>query len=229
MSKELINILGLTPESLGQIDANTWKSSREIMQERQGNEELRNLCFYTSNFVMYSQENGDTFIYIGGRDVNPIIKNPSATLESLSSGHPEISVYVPKPDEIEAIRKSHQNGITRKVPLTSLELKKLCPERGQFLIDFLHLDTLNPSQRKVAEYYLGFEEDFYQSCSLITNAGEDKIFMVFLNDQYVEKKFDEHTEFLQVSTIPQLNRFQYHLSIGTKQYSLHCSIRGESI
>jgi len=179
----LENIVGSLKNALSQVDTSTVLHAHEIVKERRDNVNLRNQWFWTADFPMYRMEDGEAVLYFAPREHNYLLKNiDDAIAQIKATGN-----YKLKPEDIDAVVKSAESGITLKVKLFDLKLQKHDDEFSYFEIDTKNYRKLNKSQRALAERVHGAGKEFSASMKMLNKAGIGKTKIYVLNPEYVKE------------------------------------------
>ena len=191
-SQVLENRIGTLAELYPQFKEGTWQTSAEITNDRrtlkdeEKKQELKDTYFYTANFGMYTIEDNDEFLYFGGREANPIFDNiGEATTQLLENQN-----YKPSEEGIKAVVASVQSGATLKVKLSDLELKGDNEEWRYFEINTADYDSLNKSQRALAERVYGQGNDFVENMKMLNEEDISTAKIYVLNPEYVKKNIE---------------------------------------
>ena len=135
---------------------------------------------------MYTIEDNDEFLYFGGREANPIFDNiGEATTQLLENQN-----YKPSEEGIKAVVASVQSGATLKVKLSDLELKGDNEEWRYFEINTADYDSLNKSQRALAERVYGQGNDFVENMKMLNEEDISTAKIYVLNPEYVKKNIE---------------------------------------
>jgi len=170
----LETLTGPLAESFKNVDPNTISSSAEIMKERQINEQLTEKIFWTRQSAIYTVEDGEVMLYLTDKvDDNLIFQNiDEATRQLIRYGR-----YVPEDNEsVERIV-----GSLEGVKLSELDLSVEGNQFSYFEIDTLDYDSLNPSQRFLAEKIYGTGDDFKASMKMLCDKGIEDTRVYLMN------------------------------------------------
>ncbi|MFC1752746.1 hypothetical protein ACFL96_05055 [Thermoproteota archaeon] len=176
----LESIFGPLAETYKKVDPSTISSSAEIMKERQNDKELRREWFWTRESAMYTVEDGEVMLRLTDKVEDNLIFQDieEATRQLIRNNN-----YVPSDKEsIERIV-----GSVEGVKLSDLDLKKGDDEYSYFEIDTSGYDSLNGSQRLLAEKAYGVGDDFKASMKMLNDAGIKETRFYVTNPEYVEK------------------------------------------
>jgi len=176
------------------LDISTLRTSAEITTERRTDRTdnaLRNKWFYTANFGMYSMEDGEAVLYFGGRESNPILGNLDEACNQLIHNNNYRVTDVERQTVVESVEQGH----TLKVKLSDLGLHRHSDEFSYFEIDTENYDSLNESQRAMAEAVYGSGQDFIDNMQMLRNSTQKikKTRVYVLNEDYVKEHAQDET------------------------------------
>ena len=126
---------------------------RTTAKQKSLNEKLRDNCYWTSDSAMYTIEQNQPILYLGGTETNLIFSNiPKATNEISVNGF-----YRPQIDEIRNVKWYAENGNAMRICLSDLELNEDYKEIHSFQIrsSCLQAPQLNNAQYLLATKIYG--------------------------------------------------------------------------
>ena len=190
----LVNEFGPLAKTVPLFEPGTWQESAELAKERITDIELRNIWFWTANFVMYTVENDEEFLYFGGREANPIFNNIAEAARQLT----EEQNYKPTAEGIKSVLDSVKTGQTLRVKLSDLQLQGKDAEWRYFEIDTANWQNMNDAQKLFAgRVYGSMKErtdpktkqktsDFAEYMAELSKAGKSTTRVNVLNPEYVK-------------------------------------------
>ncbi len=182
----LESITGRLAETYPQLDPNTIQHSAEITNDRRTNSDLRNQWFWTADFPMYAME-GEAVLYLAPREHNLAFKNlPEAVKQIRQNGN-----YKPSQEDVASVVESAKSGQTLRVKLSDLRLEEDNDEWCHFNIDTENYDSLNASERALAERAYGQGDDFAKNMKMLNKAGIKTTRFYVLNPNYVEENVED--------------------------------------
>jgi len=176
----LKTITGPLAETYKKVNPGTISSSAELMKERQTNELLRRTWFWTRQSAVYTVEDGEVMLRLTDKvEDNMIFQDiDKATRQLIRNGD-----YIPEDKEsIERIV-----GSVEGVKLSDLDLTEGTDMYSYFRIDTSDHDSLNPSQKLLAEKAYGAGGDFKESMKMLNDAGKKETRFYVINPKYVER------------------------------------------
>lgn len=180
----LETITGSLEIALAKADRKTIQHAWEITNDRRENVELREQWFWTADFPMYRMEDGDAVMYFASGEHNLVFSNIEAAARQIKS----TGNYLPSRKEEARVVRSAKTGRTLRVPLSALGLREENDERCYFEIDTGRYDSLNPSQRALAERIYGRGKDFHLNMRVLREEGKVTVTKIYvLNPEYIGK------------------------------------------
>lgn len=180
----LETITGSLEEALRKADRKTIQHAWEITNDRRENLELREQWFWTADFPLYRLEAGAAVLYFAPGELNLVFANiEDAARQIKATGN-----YTPaKKDEAKVVR-SAKTGKTLRVLLSDLDLREENDERCYFEMDTGCYESLNPSQRALAEKIYGRGKDFQLNMRVLREEGKVAVTKIYvLNPEYIRK------------------------------------------
>lgn len=184
----LENIVGNLKNVLSQVDASTVLHAREIAKERRDNFYLRETKFWAADFLMYRMEKRKAVLYFAPREHNYLFKNIDDAVKQIR----ETNNYKLKQEDIDAVVKSAESGVTLRVEISALKLKRYTPTNLSYLeIDVKNYEKLNKAQRALAERVYGAGKDFSASMTMLNKDGVTRTRIYVLTPEYVKQHVKE--------------------------------------
>jgi len=182
---DLVTITDSLANGYKELEPDSFRTSAELTTERRTNQELRGRWLYTANFGMYAVEDGEAVLYFGGRKANPILSNIDEACNQLI----KTSNYKVTSAEKSAVADSVKSGHTLRIKLSELDLLKQDNEFSFFEIDTNNYDSLNKSQRALAEAVYGSGQDFIENMEMLKRLPRriSKTRIYVLNEDYVKE------------------------------------------
>ena len=178
MPQKIETKIGSLAELVPQFESGTCFTSAELTNERRTAMALKDRWFYTANFALYAVENGNAFLYFGGKKNNPIFNNfEEASKQLVNNGN-----YVPSKEEMESAKES-----AVRMNLEDLCFKQYDNQFSFFEIDSKNYDSLNATQRLFAEAVYGQGNNFVKNMNFFAQTGMVFSTVYALNKDYVMK------------------------------------------
>jgi hypothetical protein len=171
-----------------QLVQGTWQTVVEVMAARRTQQGLGNSSFYTANFAMYTVEDGEVILYLGGREANPILANLDEACRQLVQKRD----YIVPEVAAQAVRDSVESGYTLRVEMQDLELKTDKNGFSYFSIETDDYDRLNPTQRAVAERIYDTDDNFVANMQMLADTRIPCVKVYVLNPEYVAEHAQEN-------------------------------------
>lgn len=192
--ENLVNIQGRLKETFPQLDPSTIQISAQIMKDRHTDEDLRNKWFWTADSALYTVEDGQEVLYLGGIETNLVFRNLNEAVDQLLN----TQNYHPNKQDIQSVVEASTQGKVSRIRLSDLDLKKENDEFCYYEIDTENYNNsvkkggLNKEQRAVAEQVYGKGADFDQSMKDLSDAKISKTRVWVLNPKYVKTNVGEN-------------------------------------
>ncbi|MBN1376992.1 hypothetical protein JW949_01520 [Candidatus Woesearchaeota archaeon] len=183
--KNITNIQGDLKEIFPKFKIPTIQHSDEISKDRLDDKTLIDEYFYTADHGFYDKIQGKkAMLHLGRCHTNPIFKHIEEAYNQLINNHN----YLPSEEDIESILDDKSTLTTE---LSALNLEIINDEYGCFKVNTSNpFKELNSEQIKVLERAFGRGQYFQEHLIHLRQLFIDKIDLIFLTENYVEK----HTE-----------------------------------